>query len=224
MSQRWIEAVKKATAEHHSFLEYASSHWNYHTPLYFRIKQVAQPHARILDVGCGCGPTAIYLQESGYKAVGIDNEAEIIEQAKKNAKHLNSLVTFEVGDALDLSKYYQEFDLVLSMGLVEHFEREKAIALLREQAKCAQYVMTVIPTKYIKYLGFAIDEQFYTIGGLTKIFRDSGLEVISKFGYGDISVPVFYKRVRHFLPHGFYRLLQYYFSYALEIGCLGKVK
>ena len=223
MTERWIGYFTKDTRRYHSLLENAVDHWNYNDPLYFGIKKLIQPPARILDVGCGLGYSDIYLQKCGYEVVGIDNDANIMEKARKNAKYFRSNVKFEQADAFDLSKYYGKFDLVYSVGVVEHFDRKTTIVLLKEQAKCAKYVIAVIPTKFTRYSGEITDERIYTISQLRGIFKYAGLEIMGKFGYGNVVSP-FHNWVHRFLPHGLYRILQNNFSYAMGIGCIGKKK
>lgn len=221
MTERWIEYFAKGKNKYYSSLEYAIDHWSYNAPLYRRIKNLITPPAKILEVGCGLGFSSIYLSSCGYKMVGIDNDNQIINEAKENSRNFKSKANFEQGDAFNLSKYYGIFDLVFSAGVVEHFLKEKTIQLLQEQAKCASYVIAVIPTKYTKYVAPITDERIYNVNQLTDIFKRAGIEVIKKFGYGDIPT-LFHKCIRTSLPYAIYYTLQNNFSYAMQICCIGK--
>jgi 2-polyprenyl-3-methyl-5-hydroxy-6-metoxy-1,4-benzoquinol methylase len=221
MTERWVNFFTKEKENYRSLLAYAVNHWLYNDPLYSRIKRTVKPPARILDVGSGPGLSAICLQENGYEVTGVDNDPELLTQAAANAKHFSSKAKFESADAFNLSEYAGQFDLVYSVGVIEHFEREKTVALLKEQSKCATYVVAVIPTKYSRYLIGTTDERLYTIRDLEAMFAAAGLKVVDTFGYGDIYSPahIWYKRI---LPHALYRLLQNKFSYAMGIGCVGR--
>ena len=48
----------------------------------FILAHIASPPRRILDVGCGAGLVARRLQARGYDVVGIDESAELVEQAR----------------------------------------------------------------------------------------------------------------------------------------------
>ncbi len=176
-----------------------------------------------MDVGCGPGLSAIYLQENGYEVTGVDNDRELMDQATANAKHFASRVKFETSDAFNLSKYAGQFDLVYSVGVIEHFERKVTVDLIREQSKCAPYVITVIPTKFTRYSGKITDERIYDQYQLKNIFEEAGLAVIGQFGYGRISSPL-HNWIYRVLPHAVHRLLQDHFSYAMDIVCLGRKK
>ncbi|MBX3066030.1 MAG: methyltransferase domain-containing protein [Anaerolineae bacterium] len=72
--------------------------------------------AKVLDVACGAGQTAIPLARAGNEVVGIDIADNLIEAAteKAQADGLNN-VRFEVGDAEDLPYNDGSFDVVFSL-------------------------------------------------------------------------------------------------------------
>lgn len=45
-----------------------------------------QVRGTVLDAGCGIGETTLHLVERGYTAVGLDNSARAIEQARERAR------------------------------------------------------------------------------------------------------------------------------------------
>jgi 2-polyprenyl-3-methyl-5-hydroxy-6-metoxy-1,4-benzoquinol methylase len=166
------------------------------------------------------GYSDIALQACGFQVVGIDNDDVIVEKAKSHAIELNSRATFEQADAFDLSCYYGSFDLVYSVGVVEHFDRSVTIQLLQEQAKCEPIVVTLIPTRYIKYSAGLSDERIYTMNELCKLSEEAGLTTIRRFGYGDV-ISRWHIWLKRTLPFGLYRLLQNR-GYAMGIICIGK--
>jgi SAM-dependent methyltransferase len=75
-----------------------------------------QPGARVLDVACGTGNTAIPAARAGASVTGCDIATNLLEQAKDRAAAENLSVTFEEGDAEDLPFPADSFDVVLSMS------------------------------------------------------------------------------------------------------------
>lgn len=221
MTQRWQEFFEKEGGKYSSPLEYAITHWNYHLPMYHYIRHFASKNGRILDVGCGPGYSDIYLQSCGYDVVGIDNDEAIVQRAKAQADAFGSSATFVVGDAFNLASYYDQFDLAYSVGVVEHFDRNVTVQLVSQQAKCAKRVLTMIPTRFIKYTAGLSDERLYSIGQLAAIVEDAGLRVIGRFGYGDIPAGI-HPWIKRLLPYGAYRLLQNRFAYATGIAVVGE--
>jgi len=78
-----------------------------------RIK--VEPGARILDVACGAGQTAIPMSRLGAKVTGVDNATNLIEQARARAQAENLDARFEEGDAEMLPFADGSFDIVISL-------------------------------------------------------------------------------------------------------------
>lgn len=219
MTQRWIDYLKR-NVDSRNLLDFAVEYWVYNMPLYQRIKKYIQPPQRILEVGCGYGLSAVYLRECGFHVTAIDNDPNIVQMAMEAIQHFRSDVGIECANAFDLSRYHASFELVFSTGVIEHFEREGTVQLLREQAKCASYVVGVIPSKYTKFAGKITDERIYTMRGLQKIFEDAQLRVLETFGYGDIPSR-WHILIKRLLPYGAYRLLQNRYGYCMSMGAIG---
>src|SRR3954451_6698527 len=75
------------------------------------------PPARILDLGCGDGTTAIPLARTGADVVGIDIARNLVEAGNKRAAEAGlTRLKFQEGDACNLDGIADgSFDLVLSM-------------------------------------------------------------------------------------------------------------
>jgi len=74
-----------------------------------------QPGARVLDVACGTGNTAIPAARLGADVVGVDIATNSIEQAAKRAASEQLRARFQEGDAEQLPFGDAEFDCVVTM-------------------------------------------------------------------------------------------------------------
>ncbi len=74
-----------------------------------------EPGARVLDVACGAGQTAIPLSRAGAKVTGVDIATNLIEQARARAQAENLDARFEEGDAEMLPYLDGSFDIVVSL-------------------------------------------------------------------------------------------------------------
>ncbi len=82
---------------------------------------------RVLDVATGSGNTAIAAARRLCEVTGVDYVSELVEQAKSRAEAERLEVSFEVGDAEDLSYPDASFDVVLStLGVMFTPDQEKA--------------------------------------------------------------------------------------------------
>ncbi len=71
------------------------------------------PESTILDIGCGVGRVATYLQQKGHKVVGLDSCPEAIEITK--ARGLKLTYTANICQ-LDKPPLFNVFDVILMMG------------------------------------------------------------------------------------------------------------
>lgn len=84
--------------------------------------------SRLLEVGCGTATLSLSLAKDLRELVGIDITESAIELSRKHAEVLRvENARFELDDCLNLS-YKDEFDVVWSQGLMEHFEHPEAVA------------------------------------------------------------------------------------------------
>jgi ubiquinone/menaquinone biosynthesis C-methylase UbiE len=78
---------------------------------------------KVLDVGCGTGNLTLtarkYTGESG-SAYGIDSSLEMIDLARKKAKHLGSETNFDVGLIEKIAFPNATFDVVISRLVIHH--------------------------------------------------------------------------------------------------------
>jgi trans-aconitate 2-methyltransferase len=81
-----------------------------------------KPGERILDLGCGAGQLTAKIAETGAEVAGIDQSAEMIEQARKNYPALR----FEIGDARNF-RVEQPVNAVFSNAVL-HWVKEPAEA------------------------------------------------------------------------------------------------
>jgi ubiquinone/menaquinone biosynthesis C-methylase UbiE len=90
---------------------------------------------QILDVGCGLGGTAKFVQDQGWgKVVGVDIEAESIEYANKHYPEAE----FHQSDVVNVSEVIKDkrFDLIYLFNVFYAFpDHLKALQALRRVAK-----------------------------------------------------------------------------------------
>lgn len=129
------------------------------------------------EIGTGSGLTLACLKKMGAaKCVGIDYSKEAVEMAKISNKECE----FIYGDAFNLSNIKdKQFDLVYSLGFLEHYSKEDQRKLIAEQKRIAkECVFIEVPYDifYFRWL-FAINRKL----GRTTTFSDEELFVKKTF-------------------------------------------
>lgn len=93
---------------------------------------LAQPGARLLDIGCNIGFFCHYFESLGVRATGIDDSqhnrrqkfsrANVIDVARQLNQRYGLSATFHDGDAVKfLSEGNNRFDIVLLLSVFHHF-------------------------------------------------------------------------------------------------------
>ncbi|MCC7305661.1 MAG: class I SAM-dependent methyltransferase [Alphaproteobacteria bacterium] len=104
------------------------SHWNL-----FREILAGHPGKTCLEVGAGRGSISSYFADNGYRPTLLDTSESILDVAKDIFNANGHEADFVVGNALALDFPDNSFDVVVSIGLLEHFEDIQTV--LSEQVR-----------------------------------------------------------------------------------------
>lgn len=220
MSDRWWNYFSNHMAGEKHWLQGAVSHWQFFQTFYGVLLARYPPGTRILDVGCGPGYSDLYLAANGYCVTGVDNDERVVQLATDLGARVGVGVDYLQANAFDLSPFHDSFDVVYSVGVLEHFDRHVTVELLREQARCAHDVIICIPTRFTRYSDGITDERIYRIDQLRQIVREADLDVTGSFGFGDVTVTRSQIWLKRLLPHAAYRTLQNN-GYGFNIAVIG---
>ena len=108
-----------------------------------KILRMSGPVSSVLELGCGTGSVLnVITRRMNANAVGVDRDPGCITTAQRNYPR----VTYQQGDIFNLPFKEKAFDLVYSVGLLEHFSYEDQQRLLNMHASYAKrYVALMVP-------------------------------------------------------------------------------
>ena len=109
---------------------------------------------RVLELGSGSGRISLQMaQKYGCEVTLIDNSRSAIEQAKRHFKDCGIEARFIHSDLLDIN-IKEEYDLVHSEGLIEHFSPDVMNQVMLVHTNAVHkggYVITFAPTPSTVY-------------------------------------------------------------------------
>lgn len=125
------------------------------------VDAMAPRHARILDAGCGQGRVGGYLAKAGHRVVGVDVDAYLIDEAKRQFDG----ATWLVGDLAQLPQ-------VLNDGLENTPEGDTTTTF--DVIICPGNVLTFVAT----------EDRLKVLQGFAEVLNPEGGRAIVGFGAG----------------------------------------
>lgn len=114
------------------------------------LRRQLPPGGISLEVGCGSARLSAFIGAGGYRAVGLDYCAETMALAKASFARAGVRGDVAMGDALRLPFRDDSIDIVLSTGLLEHFEDPAPV--VREMVRVLRpgglFYSDVVPKKF----------------------------------------------------------------------------
>ena len=101
-----------------------------------------------LEAGCGGGRFSVYVASLGNEVVSLDVSKKMITLCKKHSKKcgVNDNNHLVLGDVRALPFKHEVFDLILCLGVIEHFqETQLALQELARTTKGSRSIIVSVP-------------------------------------------------------------------------------
>lgn len=193
---------------------------SFYNPIVFETIKTLAPR-KILELGAGSGRDLEKLNSEEYEVTYTD----LSDQAIKAFKKRNPDIRAAKADARSLPFQDSEFDLVYSLGLLEHFDKNGRKRIIEEMFRVSsKYVLIDVPQKFspmvvIKKLLMSVnkwpfgEETEFTYQQLKReVMSTIGSEAIVKDRYGRGFLPI-RRRYREML----------YFKFISKVDLLDKI-
>ncbi|MFQ5746590.1 MAG: class I SAM-dependent methyltransferase [Gemmatimonadota bacterium] len=173
----WTEYFDR---EHGSLVDY----FRYHLPTLTKVARHAAGRSRILEAGVGTGLSSIALATEGNRVVAVDIDMPVLRGADRRGRRLEADLSLARADIARLPFRDDAFDVVFSVGVLEHFEPELIVAMLREQRRVAsRFVIFTVPSRRAGVRSFG-DENLWSWRTWRGYVRRAGLQPFETFGQG----------------------------------------
>ena len=155
-------------------------------PLFWNLLGKIEKNYKILEAGCGYGQWVIALNQLGFKIKGVD----IAESTLKRIKKIYPPADITVADVESLPLKDGSFDVYLSFGVIEHFEKgpSKVLNETKRVLKKNGLLYLTVPylniPRLIKY-GLSIKKRgrfyqyLYTKNEVIRLITEAGFEIAS---------------------------------------------
>lgn len=138
-------------------------------------KGVVKPGQKALDLGCGFGRNANFLQSKGVEVVGVNISKSELEIARDKAKEVGLQTTFVEASATDLPMANESMDVVIDSGCTHMLDQE-------QQKKAIEQIKRVLKVGgYVVYFGFSKDHPASVNNTRISMYRNLE-DIIKQFG------------------------------------------
>ena len=182
---KWYELYKIDIEEFHTPDDYIEYKLKYKKKFIEKVIQYSQ-NKKVIEMGCGTGLMAGYLQKLGLDVTALDLSQKVIDYAYEIAKQSNIIkpCKYEQGDILNLKYKANTFDVSYSNGVLEHFNDDEVVTILKQQMKISKYVIFGVPSTYFnmneKMLG---NERSLTLREWSKLVEKAGGYIIEQTSF-----------------------------------------
>lgn len=142
----------------------------------------------ICELGCGSGYPTLLMSQKGAKVTLVDFSENACRYAKQICTYLKidpKSIDFKIEDAFSKTLDIGKFDVVWNCGVIEHYEWDAAVNLIRVMSKHAKKggkVMVTLPNLCAPEMIYALtavgkgSEIFYSHRMLKRIMEEAGLK------------------------------------------------
>ena len=120
-----------------------------HYNLFSSLEKNKKDGKKFIELGAGRGSLSAYYSQNNYKVTLLDSSEEILLRAKRIFSENQLKASYVLGDATKTKLESNSFEVVASIGLLEHFEDPKDLLLesLRITKKGGDIFFYVVPDK-----------------------------------------------------------------------------
>lgn len=182
---KWYELYKIDIEEFNKPDDYIEYKLKYKKKFINKVIQYAD-NKKVIEMGCGTGLMAGYLKRLGLDVTALDLSQKVLDYANEVAAQSNiiSPCKYEQGDILNLKYKKNTFDVSYSNGVLEHFNDEEIITILKQQMNISKYVIFGIPSTYFnmneKMLG---NERSLTLEEWNRLIELAGGRVVEQTSF-----------------------------------------
>jgi len=99
--------------------------------------------ARALDAACGTGRVTLLLKKLGFRVIGCDISASMMNVARRKVDESGHAPSFVQTDARFLPYRDSSFDIVSCVGLVMHLDQTPRVEVLKELRRVSRGIVIV---------------------------------------------------------------------------------
>jgi SAM-dependent methyltransferase len=152
-------------------------------PLISHVEQYTPPGGSILETGAGTGALSLHLSQQGYQSSTLEKDPDMVRLSELLQEVIGGHSSRYQGCMTHLPFAEKSFDTVFNHGVLEYFDEDAVIDVIREQLRVASYFVFAIPTN-LNHASYIEDcENLWSYAKWKKLIRESGATLVESFSF-----------------------------------------
>jgi len=152
-------------------------------PVISHVEQNTPDQGNILESGAGTGTVSLHLSQKGYNSTTLEKDPDMIRLSELLQKILGGQSDRHEGCMKDLPFSDKSFDTVFNHGVLEYFNEEEVIRIIREQLRVASRFVFAVPTSWNRASYIEECENLWSYPKWKNLVKDSGATLVKSFSY-----------------------------------------
>lgn len=152
-------------------------------PLISYVEQYTPPGGSILETGAGTGSISLHLSQQGYRSSTLEKDSDMIKLSELLQEVIGGQSSRYQGCMTRLPFKEKSFDTVFNHGVLEYFNEDAVINVIREQLRVASHFVFAVPTNFNRASYIEGCENLWSYAKWKKLIHESGATLIESFSY-----------------------------------------
>jgi len=186
MMDKWRNLyLREIMYRYGSYENYLAQKFILQKPFLDMIEQSIISDKPLIECGAGTAKRSAFFAALGHNAFAVDLDDGMLEMAKRTSIVIspNNPVTIVKNDILNLPYENKSFSVSHSGGVLEHYQDDEIVAMLKEQMRVSDKVCFSVPSTYYGEEKMYGDERRLTERQWNNLIYESGAKITSTVQY-----------------------------------------
>lgn len=189
----WRKTKKFALARYTPLNSYMQYFWREHLAYIMPVLRSLPDEFSVIDIGVGTGSLLMLIHEAvQHEVVGLDISRNALLEAKLRFRPFKSKSSLILGDVFHLPFRNSTFDVVICLGLIEHFKDSLTpisnLLKLVKEGGCAFISVPQRKSLYTPYKYWQIRRKKWPFGFEKEFTVDELREIYKKMGFSKVKI------------------------------------
>lgn len=180
---RWVDLFRDSMSSVDTIRRQRARKLHARFPLIYHVEQCTPLGGSVLETGAGTGAISLHLSQQGYQSSTLEKDPDMIKLSELLQEVIGGQSSRYQGCMTHLPFAEKSFDTVFNHGVLEYFDEEAVINVIREQLRVASYFVFAVPTN-LNHASYIEDcENLWSYAKWKRLIHESGATFVESFSF-----------------------------------------